>query len=147
MSPRDPDQRLQTLVKETQSRLVLVHRLTQERFDMNQTTVNIDAVIGGNIFAKAVTIAHLSEVIVTGDSIAYIIFTSGSTGIPKAVSSSATINDSFYDYYVCRLKYGIEILLNLFDHWFRLVHSVRAIPYYRWLDVLSIFMLKISLEQ
>ncbi len=86
LSPQDPDQRLQTLLKETECGVVLVHDLTRGRFESNQVTVDIDAVIGRNLFTNERSVDRSLELMVTGESIAYVIFTSGSTGVPKAVS-------------------------------------------------------------
>ncbi|CAF1162005.1 unnamed protein product [Adineta steineri] len=81
LSSRDPQHRLQTLTKQTQSRLVLVHHLTKTKFDHNIVTLDIDSILNINYINKK----GLSRVKVTGREIAYIIFTSGSTGTPKAV--------------------------------------------------------------
>ncbi|CAF1127442.1 unnamed protein product [Adineta steineri] len=81
LSSRDPQHRLQTLIKQTQSRLVLVHHLTKTKLDHNIVTLDIDSILNINYINKK----GLSRVKVTGREIAYIIFTSGSTGTPKAV--------------------------------------------------------------
>ncbi|CAF1496030.1 unnamed protein product [Adineta ricciae] len=80
LSPQDPTQRLQTLVKETQCTVVIVHTLTEDKFDKECVTMNIDVAISIN----HVIGYSVSDSSITSDSIAYIIFTSGSTGIPKA---------------------------------------------------------------
>jgi non-ribosomal peptide synthetase component F len=88
LSPRDPQQRLHALVKQTQSRLVLVHWLTKAKFQNNFVLVDIDLLLFKNNdkVQSDADIDRLSNVSVTLDHIAYIIFTSGSTGTPKAVS-------------------------------------------------------------
>ena len=87
LSPRDPLLRLQTLVKQTQCQLVLMHDLTENKFDLQSTTVNIDVVINmDQSMTNEINVDRLSNVMISGESIAYIIFTSGSTGTPKAVS-------------------------------------------------------------
>ena len=88
LSPRDPLLRLQTLVKQTQCQVVLVHGLTENKFDLHSTTVNIDALMSiNNSVISEMNVDGLSNVMISGESIAYIIFTSGSTGTPKAVST------------------------------------------------------------
>ena len=87
LSPRDPLLRLQTLIKQTQCQVVLMHDLTEKEFDLHHTTVNVDVVINMGSMMCDMTVDCLSNVTITGDSIAYIIFTSGSTGTPKAVST------------------------------------------------------------
>ncbi|CAF1340659.1 unnamed protein product [Adineta steineri] len=81
LSPRDPRHRLHTLVQQTESRLVLVHHLTKNKFNHNIVSPNIDSILIINDTDKK----DLSNSIVKGEDIAYIIFTSGSTGTPKAV--------------------------------------------------------------
>ena len=87
LSPRDPLLRLQTLIEQTQCQLVLMHDLTEKKFDLQSTTVNIDVVINmDQSMTNEINVDRLSNVMISGESIAYIIFTSGSTGTPKAVS-------------------------------------------------------------
>lgn len=85
LSPRDPQQRLDTLVQQCQSRLVLAHYQTEITFQNGVTLINIDSVLTNNNIQRDVDFDRLSSVVVTSDDIAYVIFTSGSTGIPKAV--------------------------------------------------------------
>ncbi len=93
LSPRDPQQRLQSLVHQTESRLILVHSLTQHRFTNSFLALNIDNIIKTNVMTNGdnVNVDQLSEVNIDGDSIAYVVFTSGSTGTPKGVSCSINI--------------------------------------------------------
>ena len=86
LSPKDPEQRLHTLIQQTQSHLVLVHWLTRIKFSGDIILNDINSVITNNIVGSDADIDQLSNASITPDSIAYIIFTSGSTGIPKAVS-------------------------------------------------------------
>jgi non-ribosomal peptide synthetase component F len=89
LSPQDPVQRLHVLIKETQSRLVLVHSLTREKLSIDGGMVDIDEVLNTNrLVMNDIDIERLSEVEIGRENIAYVIFTSGSTGIPKAVRVS-----------------------------------------------------------
>jgi non-ribosomal peptide synthetase component F len=87
LSPRDPQHRLNALVQQTQSRLVLVHCLTKNKFNDDILSIDVDSIISKNDIDINVDADPLSRVVVTPDNIAYIIFTSGSTGTPKAVSN------------------------------------------------------------
>ncbi|CAF1524215.1 unnamed protein product, partial [Adineta steineri] len=85
LSVRDPPQRLQVLVNQTQSRLVLVHASTPAVFSPDNLTLNIDCIIRfGERFSES-NLNELSDASVTPESVVFVIFTSGSTGIPKAV--------------------------------------------------------------
>ena len=86
LSPRDPQQRLYTLLQQTRTRVVLVHNLTKTKFQDDIISIDIDSVVINNEIESNIDIHQLSIVIVTPEDIAYIIFTSGSTGTPKAVS-------------------------------------------------------------
>ena len=85
LSPRDPQHRLQALLQQTQSRLVLIHHLTKTKFNDDSIPLDIDSLLTDN----DIDVDRLSNIIVTPKGIAYIIFTSGSTGTPKAVSNFA----------------------------------------------------------
>jgi non-ribosomal peptide synthetase component F len=85
LAPGDPEQRLDTLIKQTQSHLILVHWMTQDKFKNDHMILDIETVVNDNVFNKRIPIDKLSNVVVTGENIAYVIFTSGSTGVPKAV--------------------------------------------------------------
>jgi non-ribosomal peptide synthetase component F len=123
LSPQDPPQRLHTLLKETQSRLVLLHELTRDKFDVDHPTVDIDAAVNVNNIVKDVGHDRLSRVRVTGDSIAYVIFTSGSTGMPKAVSLQHFFPIMlFHDRWVFRLRCDIKISLSRFGLSLKLAH-------------------------
>ncbi len=87
LSPRDPQHRLQSLLHQTQSHLVLIHYLTKAKFQDNALSIEIDSVLGNNNVESGDDIDLLTNVMMTPDDIAYIIFTSGSTGTPKAVSN------------------------------------------------------------
>lgn len=86
LSPQDPEHRLHALLKQTQTRLVLVHWLTKSKFCVNSVSLDIEATLLDRCMISDFDINSLSSVSVTSESIAYIIFTSGSTGTPKAVS-------------------------------------------------------------
>jgi non-ribosomal peptide synthetase component F len=85
LSPRDPRHRLHKLAQQTQSRLVLIHWLTETKFTDDTLVLDIESVLINNNIESDVCVNRLSNVVVTPDNIAYIIFTSGSTGTPKAV--------------------------------------------------------------
>ncbi|CAF1567354.1 unnamed protein product, partial [Adineta steineri] len=85
LSPRDPQHRLDTLMKQTESRLVLVHWLTKTKFNNEIVSIDIYSTWINNYIISDVTIDLLSSITVTSSNIAYIIFTSGSTGIPKPI--------------------------------------------------------------
>ncbi|CAF4112777.1 unnamed protein product, partial [Rotaria magnacalcarata] len=84
LSPRDPPHRLQSLLLQTKSRLVLVHDLTQNKFHGNSNTLDIGSVLCSDSIQKPMTTDQMFWVTATHNDIAYIIFTSGSTGTPKA---------------------------------------------------------------
>ena len=88
LSPRDPEQRLHALVKETTA-LVLLHWMTHNIFGNHVSTLDLDSVLDGDGIVNDGDLERLSGVLVTPASIAYTIFTSGSTGTPKAVSASS----------------------------------------------------------
>ncbi|CAF1161511.1 unnamed protein product [Adineta steineri] len=81
LSPRDPQHRLHALTEQTQSRLVLIHYLTKNKFDDDIVSLDINSILYINNIDKK----GLSSAIMKGEDIAYVIFTSGSTGTPKAV--------------------------------------------------------------
>ncbi|CAF3973115.1 unnamed protein product [Adineta steineri] len=85
LSPRDPQHRLNALTQQTESRLVLVHDLTETKFDDNIILLNVDSILIVNDLDSDMNYNCLSSVIMKGEGIACTIFTSGSTGIPKAV--------------------------------------------------------------
>jgi non-ribosomal peptide synthetase component F len=87
LSPQDPQHRLQSLVEQIQSRSILFHHLTRNKFEMKSFSTNIDSVLTNNVFENDNDVDLLATVLISLNSIAYIIFTSGSTGTPKAVSS------------------------------------------------------------
>ncbi|CAF4218434.1 unnamed protein product, partial [Rotaria sordida] len=84
LSPRDPRHRLHALLQQTQSRLVLTHHLTNNKFTDNIFSIDIDAVLTDNLVESDIDFHRTSNILITPDNIAYIIFTSGSTGMPKA---------------------------------------------------------------
>ncbi|CAF4091189.1 unnamed protein product, partial [Adineta steineri] len=85
LSPRDPQHRLNALVQQTQSHLVLVHYLTKSNFTHDLSLVDVDFVLTAeNNIENDMDVGVLSNIVIRPDSVAYIIFTSGSTGVPKA---------------------------------------------------------------
>ena len=98
LSYRDPQHRLQALLQQTESRLVLVHWLTKNKFNDNIIALNIGNVLLDNDMKNNIDPDPLSNILMTAENIAYVIFTSGSTGIPKAVSDqtySVSLSHSF----------------------------------------------------
>ncbi len=85
LAPGDPDQRLDSLIKQTKSHLVLLHWMTADKFKNNHVILDIERVINNNIFDMSINTDQISNVVVIRENIAYVIFTSGSTGVPKAV--------------------------------------------------------------
>ncbi len=85
LSPRDPQHRLYSLIEQTHSRLVLVHHLTESKFQNDVISININSLLINNTKID-VDIDQLSRIVRASDDISYVIFTSGSTGTPKAVS-------------------------------------------------------------
>ena len=102
LSPLDPQQRLYTLVTQTESRFVLVHHLTKMMFNDNIISVDIDSILtDSDDVCNDIALDKLSNVVVTWENMAYIIFTSGSTGIPKGVSSKLLYRTVFLDVCNC----------------------------------------------
>ena len=86
LSPRDPQHRLHALLQQTQTRVVLIDRLTRIKFNHDIITLNIDSALTRADATNNFDVDQLSNIVIASRSIAYIIFTSGSTGRPKAVS-------------------------------------------------------------
>ncbi|CAF3360523.1 unnamed protein product [Rotaria sp. Silwood2] len=84
LSPRDPLQRLYSLIEETHSHIILVHQLTQNKFQFNIPMIDIDTAINTEKMLNDIDLSRLTNVAMDRDSIAYVLFTSGSTGTPKA---------------------------------------------------------------
>jgi non-ribosomal peptide synthetase component F len=103
LSPRDPQHRLEALMEQTQSRLVLVHNMTLDNFNGNIAIMNIDAEITVEAPIKSQCFDRLSYILVSPEDIAYVIFTSGSTGTPKAVCLSLSKNFKFSQIVLTRL--------------------------------------------
>ncbi|CAF1168929.1 unnamed protein product [Adineta steineri] len=85
LSSQDRSQRLQILMKETRSHLVLVHSSTRILFEIDIITLNIDTIINNEENSTSIHLTQMSDVPITPENILFVIFTSGSTDIPKAV--------------------------------------------------------------
>jgi tyrocidine synthetase-3 len=86
LSPQDPQDRLDSLVQQTQGRLVTVDWWTKSKFYDNLATLEIDLILRTSDSNSDINVNQLSNVAATSEATVYVIFTSGSTGIPKAVS-------------------------------------------------------------
>lgn len=115
LSPQDPPKRLQTLVEETKSRLVLVHDMTQEKLGTELTVFNIETALGRYFDVTEKDRGRLSTIKVTPESISYVIFTSGSTGIPKAVRILQLKRMNHHSLH-CRFKCATKISQNACGH-------------------------------
>ncbi len=143
LSHRDPQHRLYGLIEQTKSHLVLVHHVTKALFTDDIFLLDINSLLINKDVETDINASGLSKFLVTSNNVAYIIFTSGSTGIPKPVSHK--IKSQFSDTFVFlinRFLFDIKISLNLYDPWFTLIYSTKMIPFYKWVDVHSIFMFK-----
>ena len=87
LSPRDPEERLHMLVTETKARMVLVHWLTDLKFEVMMPLLRIDNLLSIYQCKNDERFDILAGSNVSRDGIAYTIFTSGSTGTPKAVNN------------------------------------------------------------
>ncbi|CAF4218881.1 unnamed protein product, partial [Adineta steineri] len=88
LSPRDHEHRLQSLIEQTQSNLVLVDWTTQNKFEEKTMIININTMIINNNNNETININHFdlfSTFTLNSKNVAFVIFTSGSTGTPKAV--------------------------------------------------------------
>jgi non-ribosomal peptide synthetase component F len=117
LSSRDPQHRLYALLQQTQSRLLLVHWLTNTKFNDDIISLDVDLMFYYNHIYNNYDLTTLSNVEVTPENISYTIFTSGSTGIPKPVSFEVFF-DRVYRFIQYRLKRDIAILFNVLVLWF-----------------------------
>ena len=85
LSPRDPPLRLNALVHQVRSRVVLVHSATATTFDGDMPTIDIDSSVTLERSLTDCELEQLSSIAVSPETVAFVIFTSGSTGTPKAV--------------------------------------------------------------
>jgi len=101
ISPYDPDQRRQTLLNETHTKVMLVHNATAHLFIDNDhvSIVRIDQDDENDSFAAGKASYDPS-------AIAFIVFTSGSTGTPKGVP----IGHTQFAYYLASMCYEQYIL-------------------------------------
>ncbi|CAF1681529.1 unnamed protein product [Adineta ricciae] len=111
LSPRDPRQRLQALLQQTNSRIVLVHHSTKQKFNDDIISPDIDLIFTQTHSSDETHVGRLSNVIVSPNHVAYIVFTSGSTGIPKAVCFSATYCLRPFSFVHFRHKYDTGTLV------------------------------------
>ena len=100
LSPRDPQQRLHSLLEHTKSSYILVHYLTKSKFHHHTISFNIDSILVNDEIEYNDDGERFANAEKASDHVAYIIFTSGSTGIPKAVRRhrSAKRSDSYVIY-------------------------------------------------
>ncbi|CAF4114331.1 unnamed protein product, partial [Adineta steineri] len=87
LSPRDHEHRLQSLIEQTRSNIVLVDWTTQNKFEDKTMMININTMIINNN-NETINTNHLdlfSTFTINSKNVAFVIFTSGSTGTPKAV--------------------------------------------------------------
>ncbi|CAF3047706.1 unnamed protein product [Rotaria sp. Silwood2] len=86
LNPNDPLDRLQSLIRQTDAKVVLVnHRSRAHVSQVDLPIVDISEIFLSNKVFSDEQMKKLSEVAVTPEFISHIVFTSGSTGIPKAV--------------------------------------------------------------
>ena len=85
LSPKDPQKRLENLIEQTRTRLILVHSMTNNILDKSNVTFDIDTIVNVDATVNDDDLCRLSKISVSPDSISYVVFTSGSTGTPKAV--------------------------------------------------------------
>ncbi|CAF1230887.1 unnamed protein product, partial [Rotaria sordida] len=83
LSAADPQNRLQQLIRDTNSHLVLVDSMTRHELkDVEILCMDDWIVTSGS--QNTCDVDHLSSIKITPDNLAYVLFTSGSTGTPKA---------------------------------------------------------------
>ena len=102
LSPYDPDLRRRTLLSETHTKVILVHKATADLFVDNDRVfvVRIDQEDSSDLLVIDRPMKDLS-------TIAFIVFTSGSTGIPKGVPIGHT-NFAYYLASMCHERYILE---------------------------------------
>ncbi|UJR22117.1 hypothetical protein I4U23_025181 [Adineta vaga] len=61
LSPRDPQQRLHTLLQQTNSHIVLAHHFTKSNFDENTVTIDIDFILIDNDIQKDIDVCRLTD--------------------------------------------------------------------------------------
>ncbi len=99
LSPQDPQDRLDSLVQQTQGRLVTVDWWTKSKFYDNLATLEIDLILRTSDSNSDINVNQLSNVAATSEATVYVIFTSGSTGIPKAVSLLLFFNQLCFTFF------------------------------------------------
>jgi long-subunit acyl-CoA synthetase (AMP-forming) len=103
ISPYDSDQRRQTLINETNTKIILVHNSTAHLFIDNDriSIIQIDQKNKNDSFI-------INKAVNDPSDIAFIVFTSGSTGIPKGVP----IEHKKFSYYLDSMYHEKYILEN-----------------------------------
>jgi acyl-CoA synthetase (AMP-forming)/AMP-acid ligase II len=109
--PSDAFDRVDSLVRQVNAKLVLSHRRSPShlrRFSV--PVVDIDARVHCSKPLDDSQVEQLSRVVVAPDSIAYVVFTSGSTGTPKAVQLR---HRNFMSYMQAHAMQNDDIVLQL----------------------------------
>jgi non-ribosomal peptide synthetase component F len=86
LSLHDPFDRLHSLIRQVNAKLVLINQMSLSHFhQVNVPILDIYEIVNSNNPLNDAQMEQLSKVIVTPDSISHFVFTSGSTGTPKCV--------------------------------------------------------------
>ena len=87
LNPKDPFDRLGSLVRQVNAKLVLANQMTSlsHLHRLNVPIVDINEIVKSNNPVSDTQMEQLSQVPVTSEFISHLVFTSGSTGTPKAV--------------------------------------------------------------
>ena len=102
LSPKDPNQRRQTLLNETHAKVVLVHNATTDLFIDNDHVITVQ--IDQDDKNDSCTVNRTLD---DPSAIAFIVFTSGSTGTPKGVPIGH-INFAYYLTSMCHERYILD---------------------------------------
>ncbi|WP_405290050.1 D-alanine--poly(phosphoribitol) ligase subunit DltA [Methanobrevibacter sp.] len=95
-----PDERIRFMIKDTESRVVIVSDETYERgcdLAQDSTVLNISDIVNGEI-------KSLNKLDVSYGNLACILYTSGSTGLPKGVKITRKSIVNFIDFHVNDLE-------------------------------------------